>query len=75
MKLKLPNVEEQSTEQTNIILEMNANIKEILNEIIKMQSEEIVEANEEEIKEILGKADLIITECHSTKKLHMNIKD
>ena len=75
MKLKLPNVEEQSTEQTNIILEMNANIKEILNEIIKMQSEEITEANEKETKEILGKADLIITECHSTKRFHIQKND
>ena len=75
MKLKLPNVEEQSTEQTNIILEMNANIKEILSEILKMQSEYITDKNEEEIKEIIGKADLIITECHSTKKFHIQKND
>lgn len=71
MKLKLPKVEEQSTETTSTILEMNANIKAILGEIIKMQSEVITDKNEKEIKEIIGKADLIITECHSTRKFQI----
>lgn len=64
MKLKLPN----ELKTTNIILEINANIKDILSEILKMQSEIITDRNENEIKELLGKADLLITECHTTSK-------
>lgn len=42
-----------------------------MGEIIKMQSEVITDKNEKEIKEIIGKADLIITECHSTRKFQI----
>ena len=71
LKIKLPEEEKQKANTgDDIILEMNENIRAILKEILKLQSEEISEQNRETIKEIIGKADLIITECHTTKKFH-----
>lgn len=71
LKIKLPDEEKQKANTgDDIILEMNENIRAILKEILKLQSEEISEQNRETIKEIIGKADLIITECHTTKKFH-----
>lgn len=72
MKLKLPNNVEQNPKNDDIILEINANIKEILKEILNMQSEIIGDKNERYVKEILGKADLIILECHTTEKFKIN---
>lgn len=71
LKIKLPDEEKQKANTgDDIILEMNENIRAILKEMLKLQSEEISEQNRETIKEIIGKADLIITECHTTKKFH-----
>ncbi len=73
MKLKIPNeVQENQIEKSNIIRQFNANIKEILEEILKVQSENIDNKNENHIKELIGKADLIITECHTTKIFNTN---
>ena len=71
MKLKIPKTE-SAPQQSNIILEINANIKEILEEILNIQSEIINNKNEKKVKEILGKADLVILECHTTDKFKIS---
>ena len=70
MKLKLPSVQEET--KASIILEINENIKHSLTEIINIQNEPITDSNENDIKKILNKVDLIIVECHTSKAYKIN---
>ena len=65
-RLRIPKLNED-VKTKNIIPILNDNIKEILSEVVNLQSEDINKTNEEEVKEVLNKSDMIIVECHTTE--------
>jgi len=69
-KLKIPKNERSQKQEK--ILEINDNIKVILNEILNTQVETISSKNEDEIKQILDKADWLILECHATNEFKIS---
>ncbi len=71
MKLKIPPVQ-QETKTNSIIPVINSNIRDILTDVLNLQSEVISETNETNFKEILDKADIIIVECHTTQTFNGN---
>lgn len=68
MKLKLPT----NAPVPNVsISQITTNLKQILKEMLKVQSDNIDKNNIDNIKEILAKADLLITECHVAKNFYV----
>lgn len=68
MKLKSLGEVQSNSKKNSEILEINANIRQILNEISNIQSKEI----SEKAKDVLVRADMIILECHATKEFDTN---
>lgn len=68
MKLKSLSEVQSNSKKNSEILEINANIRQILKEISNIQSKEI----SEKAKDVLVRADMIILECHATKEFDTN---
>ena len=64
MKLKQLSNQKETIKSVSI-MELNANITTVLNEILRIQVQSIKIKNIREVKELLERTDILITECHT----------